>query len=117
METTPRIMVAGARGFVGCRAMEHFHSAIAVDSALLRNPGRALQAFVRAYQPNVILNAAAISDIGVCEKDPEGSSGSGRNWGQADLFQFRSGIYRLHSGRPLQRKSSSSRTREPICSP
>lgn len=73
METTPRIMVAGARGFVGCRAMEHFPSAIAVDSALLRNPGRALQAFVRAYQPDVILNAAAISDIGVCEKDPEGS--------------------------------------------
>lgn len=73
MKTTPRIMVAGAHGFVGCRAMEHFPSAIAVDSTLLRNPGRALQEFVRTHQPDVIVNAAAISDVGVCEKDPEGS--------------------------------------------
>lgn len=73
MKTTPRIMVAGAHGFVGCRAMEHFPSAIAVDSALLRNPGHALQEFVRTHRPDVIVNAAAISDIGVCEKDPEGS--------------------------------------------
>lgn len=73
MKTTPRIMVAGAHGFVGCRAMERFPSAIAVDSALLRNPGHALQEFICTHQPHVILNAAAISDIGVCEKDPEGS--------------------------------------------
>lgn len=56
MKTTPRIMVAGAHGFVGCRAMEHFPSAIAVDSTLLRNPGRALQEFVRTHQPDVELH-------------------------------------------------------------
>lgn len=42
MRSIPRMMVAGDNGFVGSRAMEHFPSAIAVDSALLRNPGHTL---------------------------------------------------------------------------
>ena len=73
MKNSPCILIAGAHGFLGARAMERYPSAIGVDSALLRNPGEELRAFVREYRPELILNAAAISDIGACEQDPEGS--------------------------------------------
>lgn len=73
MNAAPRIMITGAHGFVGARAMQHYPDAIAVDSALLRTPGPALQAFVLAHQPDVIVHTAAISDIGACEKDPQGA--------------------------------------------
>lgn len=70
---TSRIMIAGASGFVGSRALVQYPNAFSIDSALLRKPDQALQDFVRKCQPDVILNAAAISDIGACEKNPEGS--------------------------------------------
>ena len=73
MKKTPCILIAGAHGFLGARAMERYPSAIGVDSALLRNPGEELRDFVRMHRPELILNAAAISDIGACEQDPEGS--------------------------------------------
>lgn len=73
MKNAPRIMIAGASGFVGSRAMVRYPDAIRVDSALLRKPGPALQDLIRKHQPDVILNAAAISDIEACAKDPEGS--------------------------------------------
>ena len=73
MEKTPRILIAGAHGFVGARAMACWPEAVPVPSALLRGPGEELEAFVRAQMPDRILNAAAISDIGACEQNPEGS--------------------------------------------
>ena len=73
MKNSPCILIAGAHGFLGARAMERYSSAIGVDSALLRNPGEELRDFVRMHRPELILNAAAISDIGACEQDPEGS--------------------------------------------
>ncbi len=67
------ILITGARGFVGARLMARFPGAWAVDSPLVRSPGEDLRELVRSRQPDIILNAAAISDIGVCERDPEGS--------------------------------------------
>ncbi len=69
----PNILLTGAHGFVGARALERYPNATVVPSALVRDPGEALAEFVRAAAPDVILNAAAISDIGTCEGDPDGS--------------------------------------------
>ncbi len=66
-------MITGSHGFVGSRAMEKYRNAVAVPSELVRNPGDALADAVREYCPDIILNAAAISDIGVCQRDPESS--------------------------------------------
>ncbi len=69
----PRIMITGVHGFVGSRAMQHYPNAIPVSGDVLRHPGEALSDLVRLHQPDVIINAAAISDIGTCEKNPEES--------------------------------------------
>ncbi len=73
MRATPVILIAGAHGFVGARAMERYPSGIPVESELLRSPEKGLRDFVKSRQPDFILNAAAISDIGTCEKHPEES--------------------------------------------
>ncbi len=69
----PTIMIAGAGGFVGTRAMAFFSGAIPVPSALLRHAGEPLCDFIQAHHPDIIINAAAISDIGTCEQHPEDS--------------------------------------------
>lgn len=73
MNIHPRMIIAGSHGFVGARAMERYPDAIPVASSLLRNPGQALREFIHAQRPEVILNTAAISDIGACQKNPKGS--------------------------------------------
>ncbi len=72
MEPMPRIMIAGSHGFVGARLMARFPSAISVDRSLL-HCSHALRDFVLEHHPDILLNAAAISDIGACELDPDGS--------------------------------------------
>ena len=73
MTDGPKIMIAGPHGFVGSRAMEHWKNAVPVPGELVRQPGEALADFVKKHCPDVILNGAAISDIGICEKNPEDS--------------------------------------------
>ena len=70
---TVKIMIAGTHGFVGTRALQRYPDAIKVPGELLRNAGEPLTEFIRAHHPDVILNAAAISDIGTCENNPDGS--------------------------------------------
>ncbi len=70
---TEKILITGAHGFVGARAMSFFEGATAIPSELVRGRGEALAEFIRKNEPSLIVNAAAISDIGACEKDPEGS--------------------------------------------
>ncbi len=72
----PRILITGTHGFVGTRAMEHFKNAIPVPSEFTRNAGDDLTEFVKRHEPDIIINAAAISDIGACEKAPEASYAS-----------------------------------------
>lgn len=72
MEQT-KIMITGTRGFVGARALQHFPAAIPVPGELSRNAGEPLARFVKEYHPDVIVNTAAISDIGICEQNPEES--------------------------------------------
>ncbi len=73
MQKEPVILIAGANGFVGRRAMDRFPGAVAIPRELLRAPEVGLDRWIRSQEPDWILNAAAISDIGACEKDPEGS--------------------------------------------
>lgn len=69
----PSILIAGAHGFVGSRAMEYYPTAIPVPSELLRDAGTGLIHFIQTACPDIIINAAAISDIRTCENHPEAS--------------------------------------------
>ena len=69
----PGIMITGVHGFVGSRALAYYKDAIPVPGVLLREPGEELDAFVKMHCPDVIINGAAISDIGTCEKNPAAS--------------------------------------------
>lgn len=73
MQISNRILIAGAHGFVGKRAMAQFPSAVAIPSNLLREQGQALERFVKENAPDVIFNLAGIADIDNCARDPEGS--------------------------------------------
>ena len=68
------ILITGAGGFVGCRAMERFPGATPFPGALARSDDpQAILDFVERMHPSVIYHTAAISDIGACEKDPQAS--------------------------------------------
>ena len=68
------VLVTGAGGFVGARAMAMLPGATACPSALLREgDAEKLTAYVCELHPSVIVHTAAISDIGTCERDPEAS--------------------------------------------
>ena len=69
----PGVMITGVHGCVGSRALAYYRDAIPVPGELLREPGEELDAFVKKHSPDVIINGAAISDIGTCEKNPEAS--------------------------------------------
>lgn len=69
----PSILIAGAHGFVGSRAMEYYPTAIPVPSELLRDAGTGLIHFIQTACPDIIINAADISDIRTCENHPEDS--------------------------------------------
>lgn len=67
-----RILVTGAKGFVGSRIMEMIPGAVAAPS--LRNAEELdIRRIVDETEPDAIIHTAAISDIGACERDPEGS--------------------------------------------
>lgn len=67
-----KILVTGAKGFVGARIMQSVPGAVAAPS-LRTADEEAVRRLVGEVQPDVIVHTAAMSDIGQCERDPEGS--------------------------------------------
>lgn len=66
-----KALVTGPRGFVGARIVQAIG---AVPAPSLRDATEDdLKRLVDAVQPDVIIHTAAISDIGACAADPEGS--------------------------------------------
>lgn len=66
------ILVTGPRGFVGQKLMEGLPGAVGAPS--LRDITEdAMKRLLDTVQPQVIIHTAAVSDMGECEKDPQGS--------------------------------------------
>ena len=67
-----RILVTGPKGFVGARIMDALSGAVASPS--LRDADEeSIKRLMDEVQPDLIIHTAAMSDIGSCERDPEGS--------------------------------------------
>ena len=67
-----KILVTGAHGFVGTRLMKELERAIAAPSIQGMNE-KQIRQIVEESEADVIIHTAAISDVGICEKNPEES--------------------------------------------
>ena len=67
-----RILVTGPKGFVGARIMDALSGAVASPSLRDADEER-IKRLMDKVQPDLIIHTAAMSDIGSCERDPEGS--------------------------------------------
>ena len=67
-----KILITGARGFVGVRLMKELKGAIAAPSIQGMNEEQ-VKRIVEESEADVIIHTAAISDVGTCEKNPEKS--------------------------------------------
>ena len=67
-----KILVTGARGFVGARLMKELEGAIAAPSIQGMNEEQ-VKRIVEESEADVIIHTAAISDVRTCEKNPEKS--------------------------------------------
>lgn len=67
-----KILVTGARGFVGARLMKELEGAIVAPSIQGMNEEQ-IKRIVEESKADVIIHTAAISDVGICEKNPEDS--------------------------------------------
>lgn len=72
-----KLLIAGAQGFVGTRAVQYYrdkYEISSVPSKLLHNAdSEEIYRFTEKVNPDIIFNLAAISDTNSCEKDPEAS--------------------------------------------
>ncbi len=72
-----KIIITGAGGFVGARIAHHLKDRAQLVSfpkgMLARADMEEIRAFLLQNEPQAIIHTAAIADMGVCEKDPEGS--------------------------------------------
>ena len=72
-----KIIITGAGGFVGARIAHHLKDRAQLISfpkgMLARADMQEIRTFLLQNEPQAIIHTAAIADMGVCEKDPEGS--------------------------------------------
>ena len=61
-----KILITGARGFVGARLMKELEGAIAAPSIQGMNEEQ-IKRIVEESEADVIIHTAAISDVGTCE--------------------------------------------------
>ncbi len=72
-----KILVTGARGFVGTRIMQYLQKKedfLPIEAPSFQSYSKDdISRLLEEVTPDIIIHTAAISDIGSCEKDPEAS--------------------------------------------
>ena len=68
-----KALITGPRGFVGARVMEAFGAEAVAAPSLRTMEEEDIRRLVGQTEPDVIVHTAAMSDIGACARDPEGS--------------------------------------------
>ena len=72
-----RLLITGASGFLGRRAAAFYNDTYEICAPSrteldITDPETVYAAF-RRFRPHCVLHCAAVSDLGMCEKDPKGS--------------------------------------------
>ena len=67
-----KVLVTGPKGFVGARIMDTIKEAISAPS-LREADEDTVRRLIDETKPDFIIHTAAVSDIGACAKDPDGS--------------------------------------------